>query len=158
MGKINFVLTKFIFWPIYAIVAILVSSFVFKHGDVFQGYTNGAFYLIASVGIVLSIIYWILEHKNNKIIAHPVYFPLMLFLLTMSIAIVWLQKNETFVNPDTNFTVETMITNEFRIKCTIVLTLFFNAIYMLLFTVSRRTFRLQQTFWFIRLFVLFVIF
>lgn len=157
MGKINFVLTKILFWPIYAIVAILVSSFSFKPGEVYHGYTNGAFYLIASVGLILSIIYWVLEHKKNKVIAHPVYFPLILFLLTMSIAIVWIQQNQTFVNPDTDFTVTAVISNEFRVKCTIILVLFFNAIYMLIFVVSRRTFRLQQIFWFLRLYVLFTV-
>ena len=157
MGKLNLSLTKFIFWPIFAIVAILVSSFSYQKGYMLQGYTDVAFFLIAGFGVLLSVIYWVLEHKNNKVIAHPVYFPVITIVAVIAIITIWLQGNQTFVNPDTNFEVTTQITNMMKVKFTIVNVLFFNMIYMLVFLVSRRTFRLQQIFWFVRLFVLFAI-
>lgn len=156
MGKINLVLTKILFWPIYAIVAVLIASFSVQ-GEMFQGFSNPAFFLIASSGLILSIIYWVFEHKCNKVIAHPVYFPIILILTVLSVLTIWMQDNQTFINPETNFSVTTTIDVLIKTKFTIVNVLFFNALYMLIFIISRRTFRLQQIFWFIRVYVIFAI-
>jgi hypothetical protein len=60
MGKIRFVLSNILFWPIIAISAILINSFsVYTVSSENFGFTNYAFYLIAGAGLVLSILFWI---------------------------------------------------------------------------------------------------
>lgn len=157
MGKLNFVLTNFLFWPIIALTAVLLSSFQFQPGSFYDGYSDLVFFLIAGFIVLLTVIYYVVEHRLNKFKVHPLLFPIIFFLFGISIASIWIAKVETFVNPDTGYTVMVIPSILQKVKFSIVTLLFFSSIYMMTFMFSRKTFRVKQMFWFLRAYVLFVI-
>lgn len=158
MGKLNFVLTKLIFWPIIALTSVLLSSFEFAPGDFYKGYSDPGFYIMAGVIFFLIIIYFVLEHRLNKFKVHPVYFPICLTLLVLMITTIWMQGSETFTNSETNYTIVVSITVAQKIKFSVVIALFLTNIYMILFSFGRKQFRVKQIFWFVRIYIAFVVF
>lgn len=157
MGKLNFILTNFIFWPVICLTACLLSSFEVSQGSFFDGYDNLGFYGLAFVIFALIIVYFVIEHKINKFKVHPVYFPIYFFLLITSVVTIWIQGTENFVNEATGYAISITIQPEQKLKFSIVIALFLTAIYMMIFMFSRKQFRAKQTYWFMWLYVLFVV-
>ena len=58
MGKLNFVLTKIIYWPILLCVTVLLSSFEFSPGEFYQGYSDPAFYILVGLALFFIVLYF----------------------------------------------------------------------------------------------------
>lgn len=152
MVKVNNVLTNIFFWVIVALTCVLANNWMPFVDEVtaksgWSGFTPLAFYSIASVIFILIIFYFILEHKDNKLKLHPVYFPVLTMLTIMLVAMIWVQPAETFVNPETGFewVVKTTVDQNTRFS---ILTVFgMIVVYMVMVPYSSKQVRTKQILW-----------
>lgn len=147
MVKVNNVLTNIFFWLIIALTCILANNWMPLVSDPSQGFTKYAFYGIACIAFFLVVVYFILEHKDNKLKLHPVYFPVITMLTIMLVAMIWVQPSETFVNPDTGFAWTVNISFDQCVRFSILTVLGMIIVYMILVPYSSKQVRAKQVLW-----------
>ena len=118
MGKLNFVLTKIIYWPILLCVTVLLSGFEFSPGEFYQGYSDPAFYILVGLALFFIVLYFVIEHRLNKVKLHPLYFPVCFSLATLLITTIWLQGSQTFtyLNGSGEISVAASLHHSFHIR------------------------------------------
>ena len=75
MGKLRFTLTSILFWIVLVLSCLLSENFDIFGGNLMNGFkTDSAFILTISI-IVLLVIYYLVEHKKNKLTFDRILLP-----------------------------------------------------------------------------------
>ena len=133
MGRTRFILTNILFWVILFICGFVVENLAFMTTHMSEGLDDTSLFLILGAGLITALVYFISEHKKNRLKVNYLWMLLILAMLGLSLYTIWRQPGSyTFTNPDDSFTDTIEITLHMKITSSIQVSGMFLTLYIFL--------------------------
>ena len=136
MGKLKFTLSNIWLWLSLAGVTILTENLQFLTTGMKQGLNIAPMFIIAFIGFVSLFMFYLLNHKENKIKADFVLLPMVILAGLFLIIGIWIQQSGSF-QIGSSAPVEYTITTFDKVKATIGVVLYLGFVYGVLFMYQR---------------------
>lgn len=158
MNKLRFPLSSLIFWPIMVLSILLVNNFSFLNTETFPTIDNTTFSMLGLLVLGLIILYFVIEHKKNKLKPHFVLFPIFLVITILFVATIWIQEPQTFTSDSSNLSVICDIPTINKIKYSFEVVIMMSVLYGLFYFYSRKQVHPKSSLWLAYIVVLVAIF
>ena len=153
MGKLRFTLTSVLFWMVLVLSCFLSENYALFVSNPSAGLSLQSASLLTACLLILLVVYYVFEHKNNKIGFDKILLPCLIFLGIMMILNIFRQENRTLLSLDGSK--EITVTYSFLDKFIAVsqVVVWLSAIYAIVFVsnrfmVSKESFRwLAKAYW-----------
>ena len=157
MGRLRFTLTNIIFW-----IAILLSCFLAENYALFSdtpryGFDSLPLYLLTFSIVVLVAIYYVLEHRKNKLTFDKFLLPFLALFAIIMIWTIFRQGDRSFTNwaNDGFFSISFSFNDRFLAALQVVIWL--ALLYAILFVYNRFRLNLESYRWIAKIYVIIVL-
>lgn len=157
MGKLRFVLTSVLFWVILVLSCLLAENYALFSSSPKSGLTNSSLYILSFGLIALLIIYYVIEHKKNKLSFDKILLPFFIIIGILLIWTIFRQDTRTFTNWAGDGTFSVSFTLEDRIFAALQVVIWLAVIYALTFVYNRYRLNNESYRWPMKINLLFVI-
>ena len=137
MGKLKFTLSNIWLWLSIAAVTILTENLQFLSSGMKEGLNATPVFVTILIGIISLLMFFLLNHKENKIKFDFVLLPVFILAGIMMLVGIWVQGSGSFVIQGTTESVDYTITVLDKVKASVVLVMFLLLIYGLIFIYQR---------------------
>ena len=143
MGKLRFTLTTVLFWIVLVLSCLLSENFDIFGGNLMNGFkTDSAFILTISI-IVLLVIYYLFEHKKNKLTFDRILLPSLCIAGLLLVINIFRQGNSRwFISYSRDWDFEFKFPIEIRLLASLEVVIWLVVLYAVVFVYNR--FRLNK--------------
>lgn len=160
MGRVKFTLTNIWFWAILGVTCFLCENVPLIYSQNLrrlEGFTFTSLGILSIILILMFVVYFVLEHKRNKVKLDWILGPILLILCVCGIIGVW-TTGSTFYLPADPLPYDFVITVRDKIVSTVETVFTYLFLYAFLFMYSKNFLTKKRILFFTYVYVIFVIF
>ena len=147
MRTLKFTLSNLFLWMTIGLGTFYVQNLALLTSDFNAGFDISTFWILTIACFICMFMYFFLEHKRNKLKIDKVLLPAMLILTAIMLAVIWMQKGETFAWENGKAANEVTISFEDKIFYTIRLIFMMACLYMCLYCLYIRRISNRSLLW-----------
>lgn len=160
MGRVKFTLTNIWFWAILGVTCFLCENVPLIYSENLrrlEGFTFTSLGILSIILILMFVVYFVLEHKRNKVKLDWILGPILLILCVCGIIGIW-TTGSTFYLPADPLPYDFEITVRDKIVSTVETVFTYLFLYAFLFMYSKNFLTKKRILFFTYVYVIFVIF
>lgn len=147
MRTLKFTLSNLFLWMTIALGTFYVQNLALLTSDFNAGFDFSTFWILTIACFICMFMYFFLEHKRNRLKIDKVLLPAMLVLTAIMLAIIWMQKGDTFEWANGRGANEVTFTFQEKILYTIRLIFMMACLYMCVYCLYIRRISNRSLLW-----------